>query len=88
MALFFLSNILFKLKLYILLFFCPVNRQILNAEPFPKIGDSFRDSIDDMCNFIADDELNILDRKGDTLAASSSPMKRPSLILMGPRTNS
>ena len=46
-----------------MLFFRPVHRKILNPEPFPQVGYDFRNSVDDMCNFIADDEFDILSRK-------------------------
>ncbi len=59
-ALFFLSNIWVKRGWYVLLFLGPVDRKILNSKPFPEIGYDFRDSVDDMCNFIADDEFDIL----------------------------
>lgn len=65
----FVENLWLKLS-YVLLFFCPVDRKILNAKPFPEIGDDFGDCIDDMCDFIADNELNILNNKKNTLAAS------------------
>jgi len=60
----------------------------LNSEPFVEVGDCLGDGVDDMGNFIADDELDILGVGGGTLAASWSPMKSPSLILMGPNINS
>lgn len=49
-----------KERWYVLLFLGPVDRKILNSKPFPEIGYDFRDSVDDMCNFIADDEFDIL----------------------------
>ncbi len=62
-ALFFLSKIWDKERLYVLLFLGPVDRKILNTKPFPEVGYDFRNSVDDMCNFIADDKLNVLKLK-------------------------
>ena len=59
----------------------------MDAEVFPEVGYFVYDSVDDVGDFVADDELDILDGGRITLAASSSPMKRPSLILMGPKEN-
>ena len=41
-----------------------------------------------MGDFVADDELDVLGGGTGTLAASWSPIKSPSLILMGPSINS
>ena len=60
----------------------------MNSKTFPKIRDFLRNSIYDMRNFVADDELNVLGYGVVTLAAISSPMKSPSLILTGPGKNS
>ena len=73
--------------MYILLFLSPMNWEILNAESLVKVGYTFGDCVDDVCNFITDNELDILGVKGNTLAANWSPMKSPSLILMGPKRN-
>lgn len=47
----------------ILLFLGPMHGQILNAEAFIEIGDTFRDCIDDMGDFIADNELDVFSCK-------------------------
>lgn len=75
------------MSIYILLFLGPMHGQILNAEAFIEIGDTFRDCIDDMGDFIADNELDVLDTNRVTLAANWSPMNNPSFILMGPSRN-
>lgn len=46
--------------MYVLLFLSPVHRQILNSKAFPKVGDYFGNCVDHMCNFIANDEFDIL----------------------------
>lgn len=61
--------------------------QILHAKAFVEVGDSFGNGIDDVGYFVSDDKLDILVEASDTLAASWSPRKRPSLILMGPKRN-
>jgi hypothetical protein len=45
---------------YILLFLGPVHGEVVYSESLPEVGDVSGDGVDDMCNFIADDELNIL----------------------------
>lgn len=67
--------------------FGPVDGQVLDAEAFVEVGQTFGDCIDDVGDLIADDELNILGVEGTTLAASWSPMNSPSLILTGPSMN-
>jgi len=47
-----------------------MDREILNAEAFIEIGDRFGDSVNDMCNFIANDKFNVLYAFRVTLAAS------------------
>lgn len=48
-----------------------------------------RDRIDNMCHFVANNELNILFiRESSTFAANSSPINNPSFILTGPRVTS
>lgn len=64
-----------------------MNREVLNSEPFIEVGDGLGDGIDDMCNFVGDDEFDVLNGREGTLAASWSPMNRPSLILTGPSRN-
>ena len=60
----------------------------MNSKPLPQIGYLLGDSIDNVSNLIANYELDILNIKGKaTLAAISSPIKRPSLILTGPGRN-
>lgn len=59
----------------------------MNAESFPQVGYLLRDSVDNVGNFIANDELNILNNQRSTRAAISSPIKSPSLILIGPGKN-
>ena len=56
--------------MYILLFFSPVDRQIVNAKSLPEVGNLPRHSIDDMGDLIADDKLDILSDEVSTLAAS------------------
>lgn len=72
---------------YILLFFCPMHREILNAKAFIEIWDVFRDSVDDMGHLIAYYEFDVLGWLRVTLAANWSPMNKPSLIFMGPKRN-
>ncbi len=76
-----------KGKRYVLLLFRPVDWQVLNAKPFPEIRDNFGDGVNDMGDLITNNKLDILGWQKVTLAASSSPMNRPSLILIGPKTN-
>ena len=46
--------------MYILLFFSPINGKIVNSKPFPKIRYFLGDGVDDMRNFVADDEFYVL----------------------------
>ena len=46
--------------MYILLFFSPINWKIVDSESFPKIGYFLGDSVDDMGDFVADDEFYVL----------------------------
>lgn len=55
---------------YVLLFFCPIDWQVLDAKPFPEVGNDFRYSVDDVGNFVADNKLDILSKDKVTLAAS------------------
>ena len=64
-----------------------MNGKVLHSEAFIEIWYCLADSIDDMCNFICDDEFDILSVARVTLAASWSPRKSPSLILIGPSKN-
>ena len=73
---------------YIFLFLGPVDGEVLNPEAFVEVGDCFGDGVDDVGDFVADDELDVLGGGTGTLAASWSPIKSPSLILMGPSINS
>ena len=59
----------------------------MDAELFPQVGDLLGDRIDHMGDLIADDELDVLREGARTLAAISSPMNSPSLILTGPGRN-
>ena len=59
----------------------------MHTEPFVEIWDGLGDSIDNVCDLVGDDEFDVLNGRGVTLAASWSPMKRPSLILIGPKRN-
>ncbi len=65
-----------------------MDRKVLDAEAFIEIRYAFCYCIDDVGNFVADDEFNVLFRSIFTLAANWSPIKSPSLILMGPSKNS
>ena len=51
---------LFILNRYVLLLFGPVYRQVLNAKPFPQIGNCFWHGVYHMGDFVADNELDIL----------------------------
>lgn len=58
----------------------------MNTEILPQIRYFVDDCIYYVGYLVANNELNVLRLDiGSTLAASSSPMKRPSLILMGPK---
>ncbi len=61
-ALFFLSNIFFYWEKYILLLLCPVYREVLYAESLPEVRDNLGDGVDHMGDFIADYELNVLNK--------------------------
>lgn len=65
-----------------------MHRKVLNSKTLIQVGDGFGNSVDYMGNFVGNDEFDILCVDGVTLAASWSPMKSPSLILMGPNINS
>jgi hypothetical protein len=73
---------------YIFLLLCPVDGKILYAESFIEVGDGFGDSVDNVGHLVADNELDVLRGGRNTFAASWSPMKRPSFILIGPSKNS
>ncbi len=47
-----------------------MDRQILNPKPLIQVGYCLRNSIDDMSNFVCNNEFYILDTKRYTLAAS------------------
>lgn len=72
---------------YIFLFFSPVDGKVLHPKALIQIGDSFRNCINDMCNFIRDNKFNILYVNKNTFAASWSPMNSPSFIFIGPSRN-
>lgn len=60
----------------------------MDTEALPQVGDLLGDRVDDVGHLVADDELDVLRKGANTLAAISSPMNRPSLILTGPGRNS
>lgn len=60
----------------------------MNTESFPEIGNLLRHSVDNMSDLVGDYKLDVLHKRSPTRAAISSPMKSPSLILMGPGRNS
>jgi hypothetical protein len=62
--------------------------KVLYAEAFIEVWNCFGDSVDDVGDFVADDELDVLSGGVSTFAASWSPMKSPSFILIGPSRNS
>lgn len=64
----------------------PVVRQVLDSNRLPVIRDLSARTVDDPCDFIGNHKFKVLDemRRGITYAASSSPMKSPSLILIAP----
>jgi hypothetical protein len=72
---------------YVLLFLCPVDGEVLNAEALVEVGYGFGDGVDDVGDLVAYDEFDILDGMESTFAANWSPMKSPSLILIGPSKN-
>ena len=73
---------------YIFLFLCPVDGKILYAKSFIEVRDGLGDSVDNMGHLVADNELDVLRRGKHTFAASWSPIKSPSFILIGPSRNS
>ncbi len=74
------------LNKYICLFFGPSHREVMNTKILPQIWYLVDNSVYYVSHLVANYELNILMLEStSTLAASSSPMKSPSLILMGPK---
>lgn len=57
----------------------------MDADLLPDVGDAPADCVDYVADFVAQDELDVLGQGAGTLAASSSPINRPSFILIGPR---
>lgn len=62
--------------------------EILDSEALIEVGDCLGDGVDDVGDLVADDELDVLRSARSTLAASWSPMNKPSLIFTGPSRNS
>lgn len=71
---------------YVLFVFGPVVAQILHTDLFPDVRYASRNRIDDVSYFVGQNKLYVLRVEVfGTLAASSSPINKPSFILMGPR---
>ena len=68
--------------------FSPADREVVDAEVLPEVRNFVGDCVDDVGDFVADYEFDVLHFGSGTLAASSSPMNSPSLILTGPRVSS
>jgi len=73
---------------YLVVLVQPEECEISDPDRLPVIGDLLASAVDNMRDFVSDDELQVLrsvsKNLGITWLASSSPMKRPSLILMAP----
>ena len=86
-VIFFIEDLRLMLE-YVFFLLSPVDGEILYSEAFEEVGHWFGDGVDYVCDFIGDDELDVLCDIMLTLAASWSPRKSPSLILIGPSMKS